>query len=147
MATQNLVGNALKFTKKDSGDSYVLVRVSFERCAIGAAFDDGDTSSTAGSQAPPGGADASSSAAASRSRARRRDASSGADDSSRNGGAARTARVWHMIVDVEDNGIGIDRRGKRVLFKEFSQVDQSTTRRFGGTGLGLCTLAALITWR
>ena len=39
--------------------------------------------------------------------------------------------------EVKDTGIGISRRGKRLLFKEFSQIDTSTTRKYGGTGLGL----------
>jgi CheY-like chemotaxis protein len=38
---------------------------------------------------------------------------------------------------VRDTGIGIDRRGKRKLFQQFSQVDESPTRSYGGTGLGL----------
>ncbi|MBD8530103.1 MULTISPECIES: CHASE domain-containing protein [unclassified Massilia] len=39
--------------------------------------------------------------------------------------------------DVEDRGIGIDPDALAQLFAPFHQADPSTTRRYGGTGLGL----------
>lgn len=46
--------------------------------------------------------------------------------------------------DVKDTGIGIAEDKMDRLFKSFSQVDSSTTRRYGGTGLGLVICEKLV---
>ena len=47
------------------------------------------------------------------------------------------AEIYELHFDVRDTGIGIPKERIDRLFQSFGQVDASTTRRYGGTGLGL----------
>ena len=49
-----------------------------------------------------------------------------------------------LCLEVRDSGIGIPQDKLERLFKAFSQVDSSTTRKYGGTGLGLVICEKLI---
>jgi CheY-like chemotaxis protein/two-component sensor histidine kinase len=49
----------------------------------------------------------------------------------------REESICHIQVEVSDTGIGISKEQQSRLFTSFEQAESSTTRKYGGTGLGL----------
>jgi two-component system, sensor histidine kinase and response regulator len=59
--------------------------------------------------------------------------------------AARTGDDASVKFEIHDTGIGIQSERLKAIFEPFTQADSSTTRRYGGTGLGLTISSRLVT--
>lgn len=58
---------------------------------------------------------------------------------------ADEAAPGRLVVEIRDNGIGIAPSEFERIFEKFHQTDMSTTRRQGGTGLGLPIVRGILT--
>ncbi len=58
---------------------------------------------------------------------------------------AKKEGVVHLLVQIEDTGIGIQPDKTDIIFESFQQESAGTSRKFGGTGLGLSICKQLIT--
>jgi len=59
-------------------------------------------------------------------------------------GTQLTGNKLELRIEVCDSGIGVSDDAKKKIFSAFTQADSSTTRNYGGTGLGLTIVSQLV---
>jgi signal transduction histidine kinase/DNA-binding response OmpR family regulator/HPt (histidine-containing phosphotransfer) domain-containing protein len=58
--------------------------------------------------------------------------------------ADKSQPISQLYIGVQDSGIGISPEAQKKIFTPFAQADSSTSRKYGGTGLGLTICKRLI---
>ncbi|MBU1420826.1 MAG: response regulator [Proteobacteria bacterium] len=58
--------------------------------------------------------------------------------------AVKSNSLSTLLFSIKDNGIGIPKDKQQLIFESFTQADSLTTRKYGGTGLGLTICQKLV---